>query len=78
MNRAILMFSGGQDSATCLFWALEKYDLVETIGFNYNQRHNIELQIRKQFFELHYLTLGRSITAMIVVAFAINVLRSPS
>ena len=51
MNRAILMFSGGQDSATCLFWALEKYDLVETIGFNYNQRHNIELEIRKQFFE---------------------------
>ena len=65
MNRAILMFSGGQDSATCLFWALEKYDLVETIGFNYNQRHNIELQIRKQFFEFlkeefpkHYEKIG--------------------
>ena len=65
MNRAILMFSGGQDSATCLFWALEKYDLVETIGFNYNQRHNIELEIRKQFFEFlkeefpkHYEKIG--------------------
>ena len=49
MNKAILMFSGGQDSATCLFWALEKYDLVETIGFNYNQRHSVELEIRTQF-----------------------------
>ena len=65
MNRAILMFSGGQDSATCLFWALEKYDLVETIGFNYNQRHNIELEIRKQFFDFlkeefpkHYVKIG--------------------
>ena len=51
MSKAILMFSGGQDSATCLFWALENYDLVETIGFNYNQRHNVELEIRKKFFD---------------------------
>lgn len=51
MNKAILMFSGGQDSATCLFWALEKFDVVETIGFNYNQRHSIELEIRTNFIE---------------------------
>lgn len=65
MSKAILMFSGGQDSATCLFWALENYDLVETIGFNYNQRHNVELEIRKKFFEFlkeefpnHYKKVG--------------------
>jgi 7-cyano-7-deazaguanine synthase len=65
MKKAILMFSGGQDSATCLFWALENYDLVETIGFNYNQRHNIELEIRKDFinflareFPNHYKKIG--------------------
>jgi len=51
MNKAILLFSGGQDSATCLFWALEKFDLVETIGFDYNQRHNVELDIRDNFIQ---------------------------
>jgi len=51
MNKAILMFSGGQDSATCLFWALEKFDLVETIGFDYNQRHNVELDVRDKFIQ---------------------------
>ena len=59
------MFSGGQDSATCLFWALENYDLVETIGFNYNQRHNVELEIRQEFIDFlanefpnHYKKIG--------------------
>ena len=47
------MFSGGQDSATCLFWALEKFDVVETIGFNYNQRHSVELEIRTNFIEFY-------------------------
>ena len=43
MKKAIVLFSGGQDSATCLFWALKNYDHVETIGFDYSQRHKIEL-----------------------------------
>lgn len=46
-NSAIVMFSGGQDSATTLAWALEKYTKVETIGFTYNQRHKVELNCRK-------------------------------
>jgi 7-cyano-7-deazaguanine synthase len=46
-NAALVLFSGGQDSTTCLAWALDQYDRVETIGFNYNQRHNIELECRK-------------------------------
>jgi 7-cyano-7-deazaguanine synthase len=45
-NAAIVMFSGGQDSTTCLAWALERYDRVETVAFDYRQRHRIELEQR--------------------------------
>ena len=48
---ALVLFSGGQDSATCLAWALERYEHVETIGFNYGQRHVIELQCRTVFLQ---------------------------
>ncbi len=40
------MFSGGQDSSTCLAWALERYAMVETVGFDYGQRHRVEMQAR--------------------------------
>jgi 7-cyano-7-deazaguanine synthase len=43
---ALVLFSGGQDSTTCLAWALERFDRVETIGFDYGQRHKIELECR--------------------------------
>jgi len=43
---ALVLYSGGQDSATCLAWALERYGHVETIGFDYGQRHRIELDCR--------------------------------
>jgi len=46
---ALVLFSGGQDSATCLAWALDRYSRVETIGFNYGQRHSIELECRNHF-----------------------------
>ncbi|MEO9241098.1 7-cyano-7-deazaguanine synthase QueC [Pseudomonas inefficax] len=45
-KKALVLFSGGQDSTTCLAWALERYEYVETIGFDYGQRHEIELQCR--------------------------------
>jgi len=52
MNRkALVLFSGGQDSTTCLAWALERYDHVETIGFDYGQRHLIELECRQTVLE---------------------------
>ena len=43
---ALVLFSGGQDSTVCLAWALERYERVETIGFDYGQRHRIELDCR--------------------------------
>ena len=46
-RKALVLFSGGQDSATCLAWALERYKHVETIGFQYGQRHAVELDCRK-------------------------------
>lgn len=45
-HAALLLFSGGQDSATALAWALERFDRVETIGFDYGQRHRVELEAR--------------------------------
>lgn len=43
---ALVLFSGGQDSTTCLAWALDRFDRVETIGFDYGQRHGVELDCR--------------------------------
>ena len=43
---ALVLFSGGQDSSTCLAWALTRYSRVETVGFDYGQRHGIELSAR--------------------------------
>jgi 7-cyano-7-deazaguanine synthase len=45
-NHALVLFSGGQDSTACLAWALSRYDHVETIGYDYGQRHRVELDQR--------------------------------
>jgi len=45
-EKALVLFSGGQDSATCLAWALARFSSVETIGFDYGLRHRIELDCR--------------------------------
>ena len=44
---ALVLLSGGQDSATCLAWALDRFDRVETVGFDYGQRHRVELECRR-------------------------------
>lgn len=43
---ALVLFSGGQDSTVCLTWALERFAHVETVGFDYGQRHRVELECR--------------------------------
>ena len=43
---ALVLFSGGQDSTICLAWALARYERVETVGFDYGQRHGVEMQAR--------------------------------
>ena len=45
---ALVLFSGGQDSTVCLAWALDRYARVETVGFDYGQRHGIELECRQR------------------------------
>ncbi len=53
---ALVLFSGGQDSTVCLAWALARYDRVETVGFDYGQRHAVEMDqrpvIRRQIVRL--------------------------
>jgi 7-cyano-7-deazaguanine synthase len=48
---ALVLFSGGQDSTTCLAWALDRFEHVETIGFDYGQRHRVELEVRPRVLD---------------------------
>lgn len=51
LTKAGVLFSGGQDSATVLAWALDRFDHVETIGFSYGQRHDVEMTVRKSLLD---------------------------
>ncbi|WDV47002.1 7-cyano-7-deazaguanine synthase QueC [Clostridiaceae bacterium M8S5] len=48
MKKCVVIFSGGQDSTTCLFWAKKEFDVVEAISFDYKQRHSLELECAKK------------------------------
>jgi 7-cyano-7-deazaguanine synthase len=48
---ALVLFSGGQDSTTCLAWALARFSVVETVGFDYGQRHRVEMECRPRIAE---------------------------
>jgi 7-cyano-7-deazaguanine synthase len=56
-DRALVLFSGGQDSTTCLAWALQRFAEVETLGFDYGQRHSIELACREPI-RMDFAALG--------------------
>ena len=50
-DRGLVLFSGGQDSTVCLAWALDRFAHVETVGFDYGQRHRVELECRGRVVE---------------------------
>lgn len=58
-DTALVLFSGGQDSTVCLAWALERFARVETIGFDYGQRHAVELKVRARLRERMSALNGR-------------------
>lgn len=50
-DKAVVVFSGGQDSTTCLFWAMERFASVETVTFAYGQRHDVEIECARRIAE---------------------------
>ena len=60
-DAALVLFSGGQDSATCLSWALNRFSSVQTVGFDYGQRHHVEMACRTNVLE--QIRKGRHVPA---------------
>lgn len=50
-EKALVVFSGGQDSTTCLYWALEHFGQVHTLTFGYGQKHSLEIECAKEIAE---------------------------
>ena len=51
MKKALVVFSGGQDSTTCLYWSLRHFDEVRALSFRYGQRHTAEVEVARQLAE---------------------------
>ena len=63
MKKAIVIYSGGLDSTTCLFWALDEFDEVHTITFYYAQRHSIEIDYSKKTLKIAEQIKGKKVYA---------------
>lgn len=50
-EKALVLFSGGQDSTTCLYWAIKEFDEVYALCFNYGQRHSVEIEVAREIAE---------------------------
>ena len=67
-NKCIVVFSGGQDSTTCLFWAMQKFEAVIAITFDYGQRHRLEIEVAEQIcceFKIEHHLLDMSLLAQL-------------
>lgn len=60
--KAIIVFSGGQDSTTCLYWAINRYEEVEAITFDYGQKHSVEIEQSKKI--LRNLNIKQTIVSL--------------
>ncbi len=63
-EEAVVVFSGGQDSTTCLLWAMKKYKKVYAVSFDYNQRHKLELECAKEIckkFDIEHTIMDMSL-----------------
>ncbi|KEY90919.1 7-cyano-7-deazaguanine synthase [Candidatus Photodesmus blepharus] len=72
MKKAIVVFSGGQDSTTCLIAALEEFDEVHTITFNYGQRHKLETEVAQNLAKELNVTSHRLIDVAILNELAVS------
>ena len=65
-NTAMVVFSGGQDSTTCLGWALHHFERVECVSFDYGQKHSIELEAARNVIAFFERQTGRKITHEVI------------
>jgi len=77
MAQALVVFSGGQDSTTCLLWALKKFDSVQAIFFDYGQRHKIEVNCARKICQLLKVPLLETPISSLKSVAAHNALMNP-
>ena len=75
-DAALVLFSGGQDSTTCLFWALKQFDSVQALCFTYGQRHSQEVEVARAIAEKNKVPF-RVLDASIIGCLADNSLTNP-
>lgn len=69
-EKAIVVFSGGQDSTTCLFYAKKHFKEVELVTFNYGQRHDTEIEVAKQIAQDQGMKTSRFRYVIIITTYS--------